>query len=299
LTLLVCAGIRRTNISNIAIVSITIASLIFFVARGYPTASQEAATNFKPFFLLNSDGRIAWSGFLHATALMFVAFTGYGRIATLAEEVVNPRRTIPFAIIATLVAAMLLYMAVAAVAVGAVGVTELTTQRENSLAPLVNVAASFGPTTYWIVSCGGIAAMLGVLLNLILGLSRVVLAMGRRGDLPARLAQIHKTRGTPHYATLLTGLLIVALVLSGDMKTTWSFSAFTVLIYYAITNLAAIRMPASERLYPVGIAWIGLLSCGFLSIWVEPKILIAGVSLIAAGLLGHAFAQWRRSRVTA
>ena len=138
------------------------------------------------------------------------------------------------------------------------------------------------------VAIGAITAMLGVLLNLILGLSRVLLAMGRRRDMPSATAKIQSSTSTPYVAVAIVGLGITALVLIGNVKTTWSFSAFTVLIYYAITNLAALQLGSNERLYPKWIAWVGLAACLFLAFWVEVDIWLVGVGMIGVGLVWHA-----------
>ncbi|NJL95627.1 MAG: hypothetical protein HC915_18805 [Anaerolineae bacterium] len=126
--------------------------------------------------------------------------------------------------------------------------------------------------------------MLGVLLNLILGLSRVLLAMGRRRDMPPQVARINAAGTTPTLAVIVMGVVIGALVLVGDVKTTWSFSAFNVLLYYGITNLAALQLGQGERLFPRWIAWLGLVACCFLAFWVEPAIWLAGLGLLAVGL---------------
>lgn len=300
LTAVVLSGIRHSNRSNIGVVCITLLSLIFFVLAGLPTAVASAAFNLTPFFapvadasLDNANGTSAvvsagTAGFLQACALMFVAYTGYGRIATLAEEVHEPRRTIPRAIVLTLIVSMLLYMSVGFIGVGSVGAAAFAATGTGQAAPLQVVAEQFRvPGAALILAVGAVTAMLGVLLNLILGLSRVALAMGRRGDLPALFAHVGGTSANPYPAVLLVSLLIAGLVLLGDVKTTWSFSAFSVLIYYAITNLAAIRMTAQERLYPRVLPWTGLLSCLFLAFWVEPLIWQVGLGLIAGGLLWH------------
>ncbi len=104
------------------------------------------------------------------------------------------------------------------------------------------------------MAIGAVTAMLGVLLNLILGLSRVWLAMARRGDAPRGLAYIAEG-GSPRRAVLLTGVLVGGLSLSGSVRLTWSFSAFTVLVYYALTNLAALRLPPGLTLAAAGLAW--------------------------------------------
>ena len=133
--------------------------------------------------------------------------------------------------------------------------------------------------------------MLGVLLNLILGLSRVLLAMGRRRDMPAITAQVNADSSTPYVAVIIMGVVIALLVLVGNVKTTWSFSAFTVLIYYSITNLSALQLKPEERLFPRWLAWAGLAACLFLAFWVEVQIWLVGLGLIGAGLIWHAVAQ--------
>jgi APA family basic amino acid/polyamine antiporter len=138
-----------------------------------------------------------------------------------------------------------------------------------------------------VVTVGATAAMLGVLLNLILGLSRVLLAMGRRGDMPRVTARLNAARTTPTVAVVVTGVAVAALAMIGDVKATWSFSAFTVLIYYAITNLAALALPPAHRLYRAWVACGGLAACLFLAFWVEPRVWAAGLSLLAAGAAWH------------
>jgi APA family basic amino acid/polyamine antiporter len=292
LTLLILSGIRRTNAVNIGIVSITLSSLVIFVVCGLPTALAAGMTNLTPFFAPVSAGSSRLAGLLEACALMFVAYTGYGRIATLAEEVQRPRRNIPLSIIVTLFISMSLYVAVALVAIGAVGPEKFTATGVERSAPLEIVAQEFGvPGVSQWVAVGAVTAMLGVLLNLILGLSRVVLAMARRRDMPTFLARVRGPAATPAAAVVLVGIVVSGLALIGDVKTTWSFSAFTVLMYYAITNLAAIRLHDDERLYPRAVPWAGLFACLFLAFWVEPRIWMIGLGLIAVGLLWQLTAE--------
>ena len=211
---------------------------------------------------------------------MFVAFTGYGRVATLGEEVAEPRRTIPRAIIATLVVTTLIYAGVAWVALANAG---------NEFDSLAAIAQSFsGSTLAKGLTVGAAIAMISVLLNLVLGLSRVVLAMGRRSDLPEATANIRENTGVPVIATIVVGIFIAGLAGLGDFKLTWSFSAFTVLVYYAITNLCAIRLKPEERLYPVWISYAGLIACLLLACFVEWRVMLAGLGLIGAGLVWKA-----------
>ena len=290
---LVLLGIRRANRANIVIVSITLLALGCFVVAGLPALWRNGATNLEPFFV-PGESRHAVSGFLEACALMFVAFTGYGRIATLGEEVVQPKTTIPQAIIVTLVVSSLLYIAVGLVGVAAAGSQTMAAATARQAAPLEVIATRFEvPFVPQIVAIGAVTAMLGVLLNLILGLSRVLLAMGRRGDMPRSFATISASGSTPTVAVIVISILIAALTLIGNVKTTWSFSASTVLVYYALTNLAAMRLSESERLYPRALAWLGLIACLSLAFWVEPRIWGIGLGFLLGGLvLQRAMHRW-------
>jgi len=290
-TLLVLSGIRRSSNSNIVIVSITLISLGAFVVAGLPMAIEQGSSQLFPMFAPSDSATGPIEGFLRACALMFVAFTGYGRIATMAEEVHHPRQTIPRAILTTLFVSAAIYITVGAIAVMSVGSSGFASAQNARAAPLEIIARQYDvPAVATIVAVGAITAMLGVLVNLVLGLSRVVLAMGRRRDIPSLFAKLDAQSTTPYPAVIITGLFIGGLAMIGDVKTTWSFSAFTVLVYYAITNLAAIRLSGDERLYPPIIAWIGLASCLFLAFWVETEIWIAGLSLLVLGWMWQTFA---------
>lgn len=285
LTVIILGGIRQSNVTNILIVSVTLGSLLYFVLAGFDTVVANAVDNFVPFFPPPSAGVNPMRALFHATALMFVAYTGYGRIATLGEEVRDPARVIPRAIVIALIVTMLLYAAVVVTAVGSVGAEAFATMTVDTSAPLELIAASFAlPGASLVLTIGAMTALLGVLLNLILGLSRVMLAMGRRLDMPIAVARISKAGRTPEIAVVTVGVLIAVLVLIGDIRTTWSFSAFTVLLYYAITNLAAYQLPDEKRRYPRVLAALGLLACLFLAFWVEPAIWFTGSLLVVIGL---------------
>lgn len=284
LTLVVYSGIQRSNRLNLVTVSVTLLSLTAFVLGGIPLAARNLAGNLTPFFL-TEDPAIATRGFLEACALLFVAYTGYGRITTMGEEVVEPRTTIPRAIILTLAVSSLLYVCVAVVSIGSVGANAMAAATAGQMAPLEVIARRFDiPGIAPFVALGAVTAMLGVLLNLILGLSRVMMAMSRRGDLPGSLARVDPKTGTPQFAVLTMGGIVALLALTGNVKTTWSFSAFAVLIYYALTHLAALRLPSESRRFPQVIAWAGLLGCLSLAFWVEPQAWIMGLICLAGGL---------------
>jgi APA family basic amino acid/polyamine antiporter len=282
LTLIVLDGIQKSNRANIAIVIITLLSLLYFVVAGLPHVK---VANFTPFV----DQPM---GIFQATALMFVAYTGYGRITTMGEEVHQPEKTIPKAILLTLLITMVLYIAVGFVGIGVAGVDVMGVSATAKAAPLEMVARYFAmPGSSKILAIGAMTAMLGVLLNLILGLSRVLLAMGRRGDMPRIVTRLNATRTAPSIAVIGVGIAIALLALIGNVKITWSFSAFTVLAYYALTNFAALQLSNSERLYPKWIAAIGLIACLGLAFWVDPPIWLLGLGVIAIGLVWKAVIQ--------
>ncbi len=255
-TVLVITGIRRTAAANALLITLTIAAIGWFSLGGFTGDGPTIDMVDDP-----PSGEI-----LAAVAFLFVAYTGYGRIATLGEEVKDPVRTIPRAVIVTLSVAATLYLAI-----------ELGGRAMAG--PGWGISLEMGFVEMPLVTVGAITAMLGVLLNLVLGLSRVWLAMGRRHDMPLRLGKL-SSRGQPTAAILVSGLLVAAVTLVEDISLAWSFSAMTVLLYYGITNLAALRVDRSRFT-----AWAGLASCLLLSFFVPLQIWLLGTGLVAAGLI--------------
>jgi len=281
ITALVVAGIKRTAAANALLVGFTVSALVVFLIVGLSESPPAGIRLGQPAPVSTLPAAIAF---------LFVAYTGYGRIATLGEEVRDPQRTIPRAVITTLAVSALLYTSVAAVGwYASGGVWEVL----DDGAPLANL---LGDPWARLVEIGAVLAMLGVLLNLVLGLSRVWLAMGRRGDMPRTLAVVDH-RGSPTAAVIVTGAFVLFGALVDDVRMTWSFSAFAVLLYYAVTNLAALRLPPEARRFPRWMAWAGLASCLFLSFFVPLGVWLTGVAVIAVGLLWR-FAYSRRDTQT-
>lgn len=305
LTLLVSGGIRRSNRANALIVGFTLLGFGILLAvggwqgfghlvgasDGGAAALSLVSERISTWYRTEVEG-VGIAPLLHATALLFVAYTGYGRIATLGEEVRDPGHTIPRAIAWTLGVVAVLYMAVAALALATLGAEGFARETAATAAPLEEVARVLqAPGLMGLVAVAAITAMAGVLLNLLLGLSRVAFAMGREGDLPARLGEVHTPTASPRVAVWVVGGVILALVLVGDVRLTWGFSAFTVLAYYGITNLAALRLPPELRRYPRVVPVLGLAGCLFLALFVPPAVAAAGV-----GALGLAFLLRRLGR---
>lgn len=287
-TALVLSGIRRSNQANTVIVAVTLGSLALF-------SFGALQGNFMAENIRLSSDEILSGNFLQACALMFVAYTGYGRIATMGEEIRDPRRNIPRAILITMAVTALLYLTVAFSAVGAVGGEVLGELTRTTAAPLENVLRALDrPVLSGMVTLGALTAMMGVLLNLVLGLSRVLLAMGRRLDMPSVFARVHNH--SPSVAVLGVGGIIAGISLTGSVQLSWTFSAFTVLIYYALTNLSALRLPPEHRLYPRFFSYCGLAACLFLAFQVPVPVWGFGLGLLAVGLIGHLVSFRIRSR---
>ncbi len=284
LTLVNYFGIRRTGYLNTAIVLISVAALTYFIIAGIPSFNLENLIPFAP---------QGWRGVLESTALLFFAYTGYARLATLGEEVHEPKKTIPKAIIWALGIAAVLYLGVALIAVASVGAEAMAATRS----PLEVAARTFQlPGVALAVSIGAATAMLGVLLSQLLGISRMVFAMARRKDLPAVFDHIHPTYGVPDRGILLASFVAVLVVLLGTFETVLAAAAFTILLYYSIANLAAFRMRKEDNLFPNWIPAAGFISCLFLAATLPLNVIASGLGLLAAGFVWRVVYKRRVSK---
>lgn len=266
-------GIKKAGILNLIIVSVTLLSLIYLVSSGFPAIKAE---NFKPF------APFGISGIAEAAALLFFAFTGYARIATLAEEVREPKKNIPKAIIITIITAIVLYVAVSIVAIGVIGAERMA----DSKSPLQLVAEALStPAVNTVVTIGASTAMLGVLLSQILGISRMMLAMGRRHDLPPFFQNIHRNYRVPHLGVIITGSIILLLTIFGTFEFIVRAATFTILLYYSITNISALRQPKSEQIYGSLIPVLGLMGCLIMSVSLPLNVIVSGMGLLVTGFL--------------
>ena len=260
-------------------------SLVFFLWAGLEGVAQHGREWFAPFFPPPSAGTSPVRALFHAAALMFVAYSGHGRIAELSADARAAERTIPRGVVIALITAMVLYLLVGGTALGTVGAEAFARMTLDTAAPLELIAGEFGiPGARELLVTAAVIALLGVLYNLVLGMSRLVAAMGRRLDMPAPLGRANAAGRTSDVAVVATGLLVAAMVFIGDIRVLWEFSAFAALIYYALTNLTAYYLPADKRRYPRVVAAVGLLACLFLAFWVNPAVWVAGLVVIAAGL---------------
>ena len=224
-------------------------------------------------------------GVLQAAGLLFFAFAGYARIATLGEEVREPARTIPRAIPLALGITVVVYLAVGASALVAAGPPVLAA----STMPLATAVEAVGAA--WaspIVRIGAAIASLGSLLALIAGIGRTALAMAREGDLPRWLAAVDPLRRVPHHAEIAVAGATSVLALTLDLRGAIGFSSFGVLTYYAVANASAWTQEARHRRWPRLLNAIGIAGCVVLVVTLPVGSVLAGIAVFAVGISGRA-----------
>jgi APA family basic amino acid/polyamine antiporter len=156
----------------------------------------------------------------------------------------------------------------------------------ETAAPLQRAAEALGlPWVAVVVSVGGVTAMPGVILSQLLGLSRMAFAMSRRRDLPAFLERVHPRYAVPGRAVLVVGAVASVVAATGSLRGVASAAAFTILVYYAIANISALRMPRAAKLYPDIVPWVGVVSCLVLALSLQRPVILTGLALLAAGFL--------------
>ncbi len=227
---------------------------------------------------------------LRSAGFLFFAFAGYARIATLGEEVRDPRRTIPLAIPGALSAVLVVYAIVAVTALATVDASALA----RSDAPLRLVLGDAGDGVLGVVvRLGAGVAALGVLLNLIPGVSRVVLAMARNRELPGWLADVDRDRSLPLRAELTVTVVVMALVVVLDLRSAIAVSGVAVLTYYAVTNAAALALGPEHRRWPRWMAIGGLIGCVVLVGALPLGALVGGIAVLGAGVAARTIVRWR------
>jgi basic amino acid/polyamine antiporter, APA family len=282
-------GITKTALLTRILVTATLAALVAVVV-GIAVGGRADFENLGPPSGLFVGG---FYGILQSAGLLFFAFAGYARIATMGEEVRDPARTIPRAIFLAFGVAILLYLAVGASALAASGPGRLGA----AAAPLNEAVQSAGASALApVVRVGGAVASLGALLALIAGIGRTTLAMARNGDLPRWLDAVHPRFRVPHHAELALTAVVGILVLFVDLREVIGFSSFGVLVYYAIANASAFTQPAEQRRWPRPLNVLGCLGCVLLVATLPPLSAATGVAVFVVGLGGRWLVQRHRAR---
>jgi APA family basic amino acid/polyamine antiporter len=268
-------GVTRTAGLTKIIVAFVLATLALVVAASLSEAQRESLVSWD----LLAGG---WYGVLQSAGLLFFAFAGYARIATMGEEVREPERTIPRAILTSLTVVVLIYLVVGVSILIALGPAGVAVSR----APLATAVDAAG----WVwaaplVRVGAAVAALGALLALIAGVSRTTLAMARHDDFPGWLAAVHDRHQVPHHADIAIAGLVCVLILLTDLRGAIGFSSFGVLLYYLIANLAAYTQSPDQRRFPRVLQVVGVAGCGILVLTLPFNAVIGGTLTFGVGMI--------------
>jgi APA family basic amino acid/polyamine antiporter len=271
-------GVTRTAALTKIIIVIVLAALALVVGA---SLSGSTASSVRSWDLLAGG----WYGILQSAGLLFFAFAGYARVATMGEEVRDPERTIPRAILIALTITVSIYLVVAAsvlLVLGPAGVA-------GSPAPLAAAVDAVGWAWAGLpVRLGAAAAALGALLALIAGVGRTTLAMARHDDLPRWLAAVHDRHQVPHHAEVAVAGLVCVLIMLTDLPDAIGFSSFGVLLYYLIANVAAYTQSSDLRRFPRILQIIGIAGCGILVLTLPLRAVLGGTVVFAVGIVYRA-----------
>lgn len=276
-------GVTRTAGLTRIIVAFVLVVLTLVIVAGFAGGAPRSTDLGTDLF---AEG---WYGILQSAGLLFFAFAGYARIATMGEEVKNPARAIPRAIISALSITLVIYALIAVTVLLVIGPQQLAT----SAAPLVDVVTA--GSWDWaapVIRIGAAATALGALLALVAGVGRTSLAMARNRDLPAWLAAVHPKYTVPHHAELALAVVVSILVLSIDLRGAIGFSSFGVLLYYFVANLSAFTQEKEQRRYPKALQILGAAGCLILVATLPPVSIVGGVIVLAVGI-GYRLARLR------
>jgi len=279
--ILLIVGTRESATVNLFLVGIKLAALVLFVILAGQSFNS---ANFHPFmpygFAAHVDPDGVKRGVLAAAALVFFAFYGFDAVSTAAEETKNPGRDLKIGIIGSMLICTLIYIAVAATALGATSFLDFS----KSAAPLVyildNLHHGFEAQ---LVASAAIVALPTVILVLMYGQSRIFFVMARDGLLPASLSTVHKTRGTPILMTAVTGIVVAAMAATlrlDEIALLANAGTLCAFVAVAVSMLVLrARDPNRPRAFKTPLPWV-----------VGPICIVGCVYLFFNGL--PTFTQW-------
>jgi APA family basic amino acid/polyamine antiporter len=298
---LLSLGTRESATVNAVLVAVKIIALGLFVVVAGP---HFHAANFHPFMPYGFAGKdIAGTrhGVMAAAAIIFFAFYGFDALSTAAEETKNPGRDLPIGIIGSMVACTAIYVAVAAVAVGAMSYARFA----NSPEPLALILRELGQG--WTAIAIGAAAVIAlptVILAFLYGQSRIFFVMARDGLLPATLAKVNPRTGTPVRMTLATGVVVAVLAGLAPLDQIASLAnAGTLAAFTAVSACLLVlrrRAPDQPRVYRTPLAWVvgplAIAGCLYLfwNLPVRTRLFFAAWNII--GLVCYFLWRLRRPR---
>jgi basic amino acid/polyamine antiporter, APA family len=295
-TAVLMVGVRETARTNTVMVAIKLVVLVLFLVLGVTAFNSD---NFSPFFV-EGEG---FDGTVTAASLIFFAYIGFDAVSTSGEEVKEPSRDLPRAIIGSLAIATVLYILVAVVATGALPFDEL----DGAEAPLATVLSD-GAGIGWgadVISFGALVAITSVVLTLLYGQSRILFAMSRDGLLPRRVAHVNPRTGTPVLIIGVLGVVFAALAAVVPLAEIVQLVNIGTLFAFVVVNIGVIILrrtrPDLERPYRVPFVpvfpIIGTLLCIYLMVDLPGATWARFVIWMAIGLVIYSFYGRRNSRL--
>ncbi len=286
---LLIAGTRESATLNAILVAIKILALALFIAVALPVFNPEHFHPFMPYGFPRSGPSGSEVGVMAAAAIIFFAFYGFDAIATAAEEAKNPSRDLAIGIVGSMVVCVLIYMAVAAAAIGAVAYTGFA----NSAEPLALILREIHqPWAARVLGASAVIALPTVILAFFFGQSRIFFTVARDGLLPPVLARVSR-RGTPVRITVFTA--VVTSVFAGLIPLTAIAAlanAGTLAAFVAVCGAMLVlrrREPNAERKFRAPAATLvgifGILGCIYLFISLPNRTQIFFFTAQAIGIV--------------
>ena len=302
---LLIAGTRESATLNAILVVIKMLALALFVAVALPVFNADHFHPFMPYGFPKSGVSGSEVGVMAAAAIIFFAFYGFDAIATAAEEAKDPGRDLAIGIVGSMAVCVLIYMIIAATAIGAIGYTRFA----NSPEPLALILREIGqPWAARVLGASAVIALPTVILAFFFGQSRIFFTVARDGLLPASLARV-SSRGTPVRITIFTAIIvsiIAGLVPLADIAAL--ANAGTLAAFIAVCAAMLVlrqREPDRERKFRAPLPWVigigGILGCLYLfySLPAKTQLFFVGaqvIGLILYAIYGHGAAA--RARAT-
>jgi APA family basic amino acid/polyamine antiporter len=295
---LLALGTRESARVNFVLVLVKLVALAGFIVLALPAFNGAHFTPFLPqgFWAHEVDG--VKFGVMGAASIIFFAFYGFDAISTASEETKNPARDLTIGIVGSMVICTLIYMAVAAAAIGAMPPAQFATSGE----PLAFIIRELGhPKAAELIGLAAIIAMPTVIMVFMYGQTRVFFAMARDGLLPKGLARVHSRLGTPVAVTLFTGL--IAAILGGALplgRIVSVANAGTLAAFIATAiamMLLRVQQPARPRRFKTPLWWLvgpfAVLGCAYLFAGLSTFTMIVFVVWNVIGLV--AYLLWFRT----